>query len=100
MYLKDKKIKEGLELLIWTDYATKEMANVNGYTRLIENSGAYVLTGSCPLVMREESHKHARGMLFNSTKQAHNIKAQTGVKVFYGDIYKCLDAAMSGVWAG
>jgi len=98
LYLKDKKIKEGLELLIWTDYATKEMSNVNGYTRLIENSGAYVLTGSCPLVMREESHKHARGMLFNSAKQAHNLKAQTSVKVFYGDMYKCMDAAMSGVW--
>ncbi len=100
MYMQGKRIKEELEMLVWTDYATKKMADVNGYTKLIEESGAYVLTGSCPIVMREESHKHANGMLINGAKQAHSIKAQTKAKVYFADIYKCMDVSITGFWEG
>jgi hypothetical protein len=98
LYLQNKKVKENVELLLWTDYAIKEMANVNEYTQVIEDSGGNVLTSSCPVVMREESHKHAKAMVINGAKQAHAIKAQTSAKVYFGDIYKCLDAAISGRW--
>ncbi|NLV82834.1 MAG: hypothetical protein GXZ18_07560, partial [Synergistaceae bacterium] len=64
----------------------------------IESSGAFVLTGSCPIVMREESHKHATGMVMNGVKQAVGIKHQTKVPVYYGDIYRCIDAAIAGKW--
>ncbi len=97
-YINGKKIKYGVELLIWTDYATKEMANVNGYSKIIEDSGAYLLTGSCPIVMREESHRHAKAMVMNGVKQAYGIKNQTKVPVYFGDIYKCIDSAISGRW--
>jgi predicted aconitase len=97
-YIKGKRIKKGSELLIWTDYATKAMADVNGYTKDIENSGAFVLTGSCPIVMREESHRHATGMVMNGVKQAIGIRHQTQVPVFYGDIERCIDAAVNGRW--
>ena len=97
-YIKGKKVKKSVELLVWTDYATKAMADVNGYTKDIESSGAFVLTGSCPIVMREESHKHATGMVMNGVKQAVGIKHQTKVPVYYGDIYRCIDAAIAGKW--
>ena len=97
-YIKGKKIKAGTELLVWTDYATKAMADVNGYTKDIEDTGAFVLTGSCPIVMREESHKHATGMVMNGIKQAVGIKHQTKVPVYYGDIRRCIDAAVRGSW--
>ncbi|AOT70826.1 aconitase X [Geosporobacter ferrireducens] len=100
LYMENKKVKENVELLIWTDYAIKEMANVNGYTKVIEDTGGYVLTSSCPVVMREESHKHAKAMVINGAKQAHAIKPQTRAKVYFGDIYKCIDAAISGRWEG
>ena len=99
-YVKGKKIASGVELLIWTGYAIKEMANVNGYTEIIEQSGAYVLCGSCPVLMREESFKHATAMLFNSVKQAHSIRHQTKVPVFMGSIKQCLDSALIGRWGG
>lgn len=98
LYIEEKRVKEDVELWIWTDYATKEMANVNGYTKIIEDTGAHVLTDSCPVVMKKESHKHAKAMVMNGAKQAHAIKAQTKVKVYFGDIYKCIDAAISGRW--
>ena len=97
-YIKGKKIKEGTELLVWTDYATKAMADVNCYTKDIEDSGAFVLTGSCPIVMREESHKHATGMVMNGVKQAVGIRHQTKVPAYYGDIRRCIDAAVKGRW--
>ena len=99
-YIGGRKVKGGVELLIWTDYATKEMADVNGYTEAIENAGGYLLTGSCPIVMREESHKHAKAMAMFGAKQAFGIQHQTKVPVYYGDIFQCIDAAISGKWEG
>lgn len=96
--LRGKRIRPGGELLVWTDYATKSMSDLNGYTRTIEDSGACVLTGSCPVVMREDCHRHATGMAINGAKQAFNIKNQTGVPVYFGDIRECLNAALLGKW--
>ncbi|WP_372995268.1 aconitase X [Lutispora sp.] len=98
MYLKGKKIKENVELWIWTDYAIQAMADFNGYTDIIKESGAKLLNSSCPIVMREESHKHSKGMVMNGAKQAHGIKSQTKVPVYFGDIFKCIDAAIKGRW--
>lgn len=99
-YLSGKRIAGGVELLVWTDYAIKAMADINGYTRTIEESGAYLLTGSCPVVMREESHRHATGMVMNGAKQAFSIRNQTDAPVYYGDIRRCIDAAVLGKWEG
>lgn len=97
-YMRGKKVRSGVELLVWTSYATKEMANVNGYTRVIENTGAYLLTGSCPVVMREQSHCHATGMVMNGAKQAYCIKNQTDKKVYFGNLFQSIDAAIAGYW--
>ena len=97
-YIDGRSVKDGVELLVWTDYATKAMADVNGYTEMIEKSGAYHLTGSCPIVMRENSHKHAKAMAMFGAKQAFGIQHQTKVPVYYGDIFQCIDAAIRGQW--
>ena len=99
-YLAGNRVAAGVELQVWTDYAVKAMATVNGYTRLIEDAGAALLTGSCPVVMREESHKHATAMAMNGAKQAFSIRNQTDVPVYYGSIHQCIDAAIKGKWEG
>lgn len=98
MYLRNKKVKENVELWIWTDYAIQAMADINGYTDIIEKSGGKLLNSSCPVVMREESHRHSKAMAMNGAKQAHSIRSQTKARVYFGDIYKCLDAAIKGRW--
>lgn len=98
-YLSGKKVSASVDLQIWTDYAIKEMANVNGYTKMIEDSGAYLLTGSCPVLLKE-SHKHACALVMHGAKQAWSIRHQASVPVYYGDIYQCLDAAINGKWEG
>lgn len=97
-YIQGKKLAPGVELQVWTDYAIKAMATVNGYTKIIEDAGASLLTGSCPVVMREESHKHATAMVMNGAKQAFSMRNQTEVPVYYGSVYHCIDAAVAGTW--
>ena len=99
-YIGSRKVKDGVELLVWTDYATKAMSDVNGYSGIIEGAGGLLLTGSCPIVMREESHKHAKAMAMFGAKQAFGIQHQTKAPVYYGNIFKCIDAAISGRWEG
>jgi predicted aconitase len=99
-YLDGRRVKNGVELQIWTDYATRAMADINGYKKTIENAGAILPAGSCPVVMREESHAHAGAIVMNGAKQAFSIRNQTNVPVYYGDVFRCIGSALSGHWEG
>lgn len=96
--LEGEKVAKGTELWIWTDYATQVMAERSGYVAMIERSNAKVLNSSCPLVMREESHKRYGSMVMNGAKQAHSIRGQTDAKVYFGDVKACIKAALRGRW--
>ena len=96
--LNGKKISENLELWIWTDYSVQALAKLNGYQEFIERSGGHLLNSTCPLVMRAQSHGHAKSILVNSAKQAHNLRNQTKAKIFYGTIDDCINSALCGKW--
>ena len=99
-YLRGKTVAKGVELQVWTSYAIKAMATVNGYTRAIEEAGGYVLTGTCPVALGKESYKHATAMVMNGAKQAFTMRNKTDVPVYYGSMRQCLDAAVKGRWEG
>lgn len=96
--LENEKVAEGTDLWIWTDYATQVMAECSGYVAMIEQSGAKVLNSSCPVVMRDESHKRYRSMVISGAKQAHSIRGQTDAAVYFGDMEACVRAAIRGRW--
>ena len=98
--LADKKVADGTDFWIWTDYATQHMAKRSGYIDMIEKSGARVLNSSCPLVMRESAHRRYRAMVMSGAKQAHNIRSQTDAAVYFGDTTACIQAAIRGYWEG
>lgn len=98
LYLKGKKVREGVRLMIWTDIPIKESANVNGYTRLIEEAGGYLLTSGCPLVIGPKCHQGISGMAMDGAKQAHYIRSETNARVYYGSMFQCIDAAIKGRW--
>lgn len=98
LYIKGKKVKEDILFMVWTDYSIKEMANVNGYTKIIEEAGGHVLTSGCPLVIGHKCHEGVTGMAMDGAKQAHYIRSETDATVYYGDMYKCIDAAVNGRW--
>lgn len=98
LYLEGKAVRQGVRLMVWTDIAVKAMADVNGYTKLIEDAGGYLLTSGCPLVMGRECHRGVTGMAMDGAKQAHYIRSETGATVYYGDMFQCIDAAVAGHW--
>ncbi len=100
MYIKDKKVAKDVDFFVWTDYAIKEMAVQNGYSDIIEKAGGIIMTSGCPLVVGRKCFDHAVGFVSDGAKQAHYIRSdiKDGVPVFYGDKYKCIDAAILGEW--
>ncbi len=98
LYIKGKKVKKDVLFMIWTDYATKEMASVNGYTKIVEEAGGHILTSGCPLVIGHKCHEGVKGMAMDGAKQAHYIRSETDATVYYGNMYKCIDAAITGKW--
>lgn len=47
-YLAGKKIRSGVHFMIWTVYPIKCLADENGYTKTIEETGGHIYTSTCP----------------------------------------------------
>lgn len=98
-YIKGKKVKDGVRFYVWTAYPIKEMARVSGYLDVIENAGGRIMTSSCPIMVGDAIMKGSRGVALDGAKQAHYIRSMTDASVYYGDKFKCIDAALSGEWS-
>ncbi len=98
--LDGKKIKKDVTLWIWTAYPIKALADRNGITRIIEESGAKVLTDSCPLVTKGAFPEGARSVATDSAKQAHYTPAIVGCGTWFGSMEECIMAAISGKFRG
>ncbi|MDR2301878.1 MAG: aconitase X catalytic domain-containing protein [Deltaproteobacteria bacterium] len=84
---------------VWTAAPFKEIADRMGYTKIIEATGAKLLTSTCPLVSGRRP-VGAKVMAFDSAKQAHYMKSETGGEILYGSLDDCLKSAFSGRWEG
>ncbi len=103
-YLKGKKIADGVEFSVWTDMSTREMAKASGFLATIEEAGGHLMCSSCPLVMDPMAFRHVNALVTDSGKQGHYMHSSFDpakhVPIYYGDIYKCIDAAVAGYWKG
>ena len=97
-YLKGKKIHSGVNFMIWTVYPIKHMADINGYTRIIEDAGGKIYTSTCPVTVGEEFLKNYPIQVYDSLKQSGSARETTENKIYYTDTYKCIDAALTGRW--
>ncbi len=96
-YLKGKKIKEGMLFMVWTVYPIKCMADLNGYTEIIEKAGGHIYTNSCPVTVGPDLLDAHKVQLYDSYKQANGCHNDY-TTVFYTDVKNCLDVAISGVF--
>lgn len=99
-YLKGKKIHPNVHFMVWTVYPLKCMADENGYTKIIEAAGGHIYTSTCPSTIGEVFLENYNGFVFDSLKQAGAIKSEIGQPVYFGDVYRCIDAAVLGRWEG
>lgn len=98
--LDGKKVNENVSLQIWTDLAIQKLADINGYTEIIEKAGGHLLNSSCPLVAgRTVFDKVKTGFVTDGAKQAHYLHSDLkNVKIFYGTTEQCIAAAIKGEW--
>lgn len=99
-YIKGKKIHPDVTMIVNSDIAIKAMADRSGYTKIIEDAGAYMVTSGCAESYGEECYCHASAVAFDSAKQVYFVGSESDITGFYGDKFKCIDAAVAGRWEG
>ena len=97
--LEGRRVHENTELWIFTPRAIKAVADQNGYTKIIEDAGAYLMSDSCSAMSRAMP-KGTRVAALDSAKHAHYLPAIMGVQAWFGTTADCIDAACTGKWDG
>jgi predicted aconitase len=97
-YLEGKRIHAGVHFMIWTVYPIKAMADENGYMRTIEEAGGHIYTSTCPGTIGDVFLKRYNAFVFDSLKQAGSVRSEVDRPVYFGDAFRCIDAAVAGRW--
>jgi predicted aconitase len=93
------RVHSNTNLWIFTPRAIKDIADRNGYTEIITNAGATLMTDTCP-ALGQVSPKGVKVAVTDSAKQAHYLPAIMGFQVWFGSQEECIQAAMTGRWRG
>ena len=97
--LEGRRVHANTALWIHTPRAIKEIADRNGYTRIIEAAGGLVMSDTCPAISRAMP-KGTKVVATDSAKQSHYLPAITGVQCWFGSVADCVEAAVTGRWNG
>ena len=95
--LEGKKTRTAL--WIFTSRSVKSVADLNGYTKVIQDAGGLVLTDTCSAISRAVP-KGAKVVALDSAKQAHYLPAIVGIEAWFGSTEDCIQAAIAGRWNG
>lgn len=95
--LMGKHVKDGVTLWIHTNMAIKAMAKQFGYMDIIEEAGGILTQDLCTILGTPES-LGVHTLATNSPKMAFYAPGSNGFDVWYGDEYKCIQAALTGKW--
>jgi predicted aconitase len=97
--LKGKHINSGTQLWIFTPRAIRQLADRNGYTKIITDSGGVLMSDTCPAI-GQVLPKGTKVVATDSAKQAHYLPAIMGVQTWFGSLEDCINAAITGKWSG
>jgi hypothetical protein len=95
--LEGKRIKT--HLWMFTSRAVKTVADMSGFTKLIEEAGGLVMTDTCSAIARAVP-KGTKVVALDSAKQAHYLPAMVGVEAWFGTTEDCIQSALTGRWEG
>ncbi len=88
-----------MALWIFIPRALKEVADRNGYSKMLRDAGAVLMADTCPALGRLKP-KGATHMATDSVKQGHYIPAILGLESSFGSMDDCIQAAITGKWRG
>jgi len=97
--LEGKKINSCTHLWIFTPRAIRQLADRNGYTKIISDAGGYLMSDSCP-ALGQMLPKGTKVVATDSAKQAHYLPSIMGVQTWFGSLEDCINAAITGKWGG
>jgi predicted aconitase len=97
--IEGRKVSTNAVLWIFTPRQTKELADRNGYTKIISDAGGHLMSDTCS-AMGRLLPKGARVAAADSVKQAHYLPAIMGIECWFGTTADCIDAAVTGRWSG
>lgn len=86
-------------LWVTTGEITRQAAAELGYVQTIEAAGGEVVADTCAVVAPMRM-LDVRSMATNAGKMACYAPMHSGVKMRFGDLAACLDAAVTGEWQG
>ena len=97
--LEGRKVHENSALWIFTSRAVKATADASGYTRILKDAGALLMTDTCSAISQAVP-KGTKVAALDSAKQVHYLPAMMGIEGWYGTTAQCIDAACTGKWRG
>jgi len=97
--IEGKRIKDGVRFWVLTPRSIKDLANRNGYTKIINDFGGVLMADTCPALGRLMP-KGTKVLATNSAKQAHYLPSMMGIEAWYGTTADCVNAAITGRWEG
>jgi predicted aconitase len=86
-------------LWVTTGEITRQAAAERGYVQTIEAAGGEVVADTCAVVAPMRM-LDVRSMATNAGKMACYAPMHSGVRMRFGDLDACLDAAVTGEWLG
>jgi predicted aconitase len=97
--LQGKKVSKDVVCWIHTNVAIKALATQLGYTKIIEASGAVLTQDICTVLSIPEA-LGLKTLATNSPKMAFYAPGGNQLMTWYGNLQKCIDAAVTGSWKG
>jgi predicted aconitase len=86
-------------LWITTARETRRQAEADGLVAAVEASGGRVLSDMC-VVVAPMQELNFRTLATPSAKGATYVPSHAGLRVRYGTVEQCVEAAVTGVWSG
>lgn len=97
--LEGRKVHENANLWIFTPRATKQICDQNGYTKIINDAGAFLMSDTCSALGRVMP-PGVKVAAVDSAKQVHYLPAIMGIQAWFGSTSDCVNAAVTGRWNG
>jgi hypothetical protein len=97
--LDGKKVSANCHLWIFTSRAVKHQAHEEGILKTFSDAGAVLLTDTCS-AFAQALPAGTRVAALDSAKQVHYLPAILGVQAWFGSSSDCINAAVTGRWAG
>jgi hypothetical protein len=94
-YLRGKTLVT--RLWVTTAETTRQRASELGFVQAVEAAGGEVVADTCAVVAPMQM-LGVRTMATNAGKMACYAPMHSGVRMRFGDLEQCLDAAVTGIW--